>query len=69
MPRYVPLICHNSHFVPNLTIGPCVIKALRKHTDAFLDCHCMVSDPGAWIDAFADAGASQMTFHVETQGR
>ena len=34
-----------SHFVPNLTIGPPVIKSIRKHTDAFLDCHLMVSNP------------------------
>lgn len=54
-----------SHFVPNLTLGAPVIKALRKHTDAFLDCHLMVSDPGRWVDDFGDAGASQYTFHIE----
>lgn len=57
-----------SHFVPNLTLGAPIIKALRKNTDAFLDCHCMVSNPEKWVDDFAKAGASQYTFHVETQG-
>lgn len=57
----------DGHFVPNLTLGPPIIKALRKHTDAFLDCHCMVTEPGKWVDDFAAAGASQMTFHLETQ--
>lgn len=56
----------NRHFVPNLTIGPPVIKCLRKKTTAFLDCHCMVSDPGFWVDDMAKAGASQVTFHYES---
>lgn len=55
----------DGHFVPNLTIGAPVIKALRRHTDAFLDCHLMVSKPEQWVDAFAEAGASNITFHVE----
>ena len=51
--------------MPNLTLGPPVAKALRKHTDAFLDCHLMVSDPGRWVDDFADAGVDMYTFHLE----
>ncbi|MCO5553116.1 hypothetical protein L7F22_006637 [Adiantum nelumboides] len=54
-----------SHFVPNLTIGPPVIQSLRKHTDAFLDCHLMVSNPFDYVGPFAQAGASGFTFHVE----
>ena len=54
-----------SHFVPNLTIGAIVVKALRKYTDAYLDCHLMVSCPDFWIKSFRDAGASQFTFHIE----
>jgi ribulose-phosphate 3-epimerase len=54
-----------SHFVPNLTLGAPIIKSLRKHTGAFLDCHLMVSEPDKWVDDFAAAGASQVTFHVE----
>jgi ribulose-phosphate 3-epimerase len=55
----------DGHFVPNLTIGACVVASLRKHTTAFLDCHLMVTDPGRWVDDFAKAGASQFTFHIE----
>ncbi|CAL9219287.1 unnamed protein product [Arabidopsis halleri] len=49
----------DGHFVPNLTIGPPVIESLRKHTNAYLDCHLMVTNP------MAKAGASGFTFHVE----
>lgn len=55
----------DGHFVPNLTIGAPVIKALRKHTSAVLDCHLMVSKPEQWVKDFGDAGASSVTFHVE----
>ena len=56
----------DGHFVDNLTIGPPVVAALRKHTDAFLDCHLMVSKPEKWIEDFAKAGATSCTFHIET---
>ena len=46
-------------------MGPPIIKSLRKHTDAFLDCHCMVSNPQQWIKPLSTAGASQVTFHWE----
>ena len=55
----------DGHFVPNLTIGAPVVKSLRKHTNAFLDCHCMVSNPEKWINDFKNAGANQYTFHIE----
>nr|CAG8453991.1 5254_t:CDS:2 [Entrophospora candida] len=54
-----------THFVPNITIGAPVIQSLRKHTNAFLDCHLMVDNPGKWVDDFAKAGASMFTFHIE----
>ena len=57
--------CMDGHYVPNLTIGPPVVKALRKHTDLFLDCHLMVDNPGVLLRAFADAGADGCTIHVE----
>lgn len=57
----------DGHFVPNLTLGAPIVKALRKHTTAFLDCHLMVSDPGKWVDDFSKAGADRFTFHIETQ--
>eukprot|EP01097_Dermamoeba_algensis_P000373 TRINITY_DN1130_c0_g1_i1.p1 TRINITY_DN1130_c0_g1~~TRINITY_DN1130_c0_g1_i1.p1 ORF type:complete len:224 (-),score=46.40 TRINITY_DN1130_c0_g1_i1:79-750(-) len=56
----------DGHFVPNLTIGPPVIKSLRQHSKAFLDCHLMVSEPGKWLKDFKSAGASSITFHYET---
>jgi ribulose-phosphate 3-epimerase len=55
----------DGHFVPNLTIGPLVVKALRPVTKLPLDCHLMVSDPAKWVDAFAEAGANSITVHVE----
>ncbi|HEX4490611.1 MAG TPA: ribulose-phosphate 3-epimerase [Acidimicrobiia bacterium] len=57
--------CMDGHYVPNLTIGPPVVKSLRKRTDLYLDCHLMVSNPGDLLDAFADAGADGCTVHVE----
>ncbi|OIO59915.1 MAG: ribulose-phosphate 3-epimerase [Alphaproteobacteria bacterium CG_4_10_14_0_2_um_filter_63_37] len=53
------------HFVPNLTIGPLVVQALRPCTDLPLDCHLMVRDPDAMIPAFAKAGADTITVHAE----
>lgn len=64
---YLHMDVMDGHFVPNLTLGPPIIKALRKHTTAFLDCHLMVTHPGKWIDDFKKAGASQITFHVEAE--
>jgi ribulose-phosphate 3-epimerase len=57
--------CMDGHYVPNLTIGPPVVKALRKHTDLYLDCHLMVDNPGVLLASFADAGADGITVHVE----
>ncbi|MEO6387288.1 MAG: ribulose-phosphate 3-epimerase [Croceibacterium sp.] len=55
----------DGHFVPNLTIGPGVVKALRPHTAKRLDVHLMVSPVDLWIDAFAEAGADIITVHPE----
>lgn len=55
----------DGHFVPNLTIGHPVVASLRQHTQAFLDCHLMVSNPGQWVEKFAKAGADMYTFHLE----
>jgi ribulose-phosphate 3-epimerase len=57
--------CMDGHYVPNLSIGPPVVAALRPHTDLFLDCHLMVDNPHTLIKAFADAGADGLTVHVE----
>ena len=55
----------DNQFVPNLTIGPPVIKSLRKHTDKFLDVHMMVVNPEKLVEPFARAGADGITFHIE----
>ena len=55
----------DGHFVPNLSIGPPVVASLRRHTDLFLDCHLMVTDPGRWLEPLAEAGADLCTVHVE----
>jgi ribulose-phosphate 3-epimerase len=52
-------------FVPNITIGPVVVKGIRKATKAFLDCHLMIMDPERYIDDFIKAGADGITVHVE----
>ncbi len=57
--------CMDGHFVPNLSIGPLVVKSLRPHTDAYLDCHLMCSKPDILIQPFVDAGADAITVHVE----
>jgi ribulose-phosphate 3-epimerase len=57
--------CMDGHYVPNLTIGPPVVAALRPHTSLFLDCHLMVDNPGRLLGAFAEAGADGITVHVE----
>lgn len=56
----------DGHFVPNISIGPPVVKAIRKATDMFLDCHLMISNPYDYIDAFVSAGADLIAFHVES---
>jgi ribulose-phosphate 3-epimerase len=55
----------DGHFVPNLTIGPAVIKSLRKRTDLYFDCHLMVDNPGDFLDDFAASGANGCSVHVE----
>src|SRR5437764_497804 len=55
----------DGHFVPNLTIGPPVVRSIRRHTDLYLDCHLMVTDPGDFLEAFAKAGANGCSVHVE----
>ena len=57
--------CMDGHYVPNLSIGPPVVKALRKCTDLYLDCHLMVDNPARLLAGFADAGANGVTVHIE----
>ena len=55
----------DGHFVPNITIGPMVVKALRPHTQKPLDVHLMISPVDSFLDAFAEAGADILTVHPE----
>ena len=54
----------DGHFVPNITIGPLVVKAVKKVAKTPLDVHLMIANPGQYIDDFADAGADWITVHV-----
>src|SRR5438477_12790179 len=55
----------DGHFVPNITIGPAVVRSLKRVARVPLDVHLMISDPDRYIDAFAAAGASMISVHVE----
>ncbi len=55
----------DGHFVPNITMGPAVVKALRPHTSKVFDVHLMIAPVDPFLDAFAEAGADIITFHPE----
>jgi len=55
----------DGHFVPNISIGPVVIKGLRTYTDQILDTHLMISDPAKYALDFIKAGSDRITFHIE----
>jgi ribulose-phosphate 3-epimerase len=55
----------DAHFVPNLTLGLPVVQSLRKATALPLDCHLMIDDPDRWAPGYAEAGAANVSFHVE----
>jgi len=56
----------DGHFVPNITIGPVVVKYIRKVTALPLDVHLMIENPQAFIDPFVEAGSDMITMHIET---
>src|ERR1041384_6584634 len=56
----------DGHFVPNLTIGPAVVKALRPHSAKPFDVHLMIAPVDSFLDAFAEAGADIITVHPES---
>jgi ribulose-phosphate 3-epimerase len=58
----------DGHFVPNVSIGPPVVASLRKYSARFFDCQLMMSEPGRYLEAFANAGADGCTVHVEVGG-
>lgn len=55
----------DNHFVPNLTLGPPVVKSLKAATGLPLDCHLMIEDPDRWAVGYAELGAYNVTFHAE----
>jgi ribulose-phosphate 3-epimerase len=55
----------DGRFVPNLTLGPAVVAAVRRVTQLPIDCHLMVQEPDAWVDRFIEAGADMVSVHVE----
>lgn len=55
----------DGHFVPNLTLGPDVVAALKRASKLMQDVHLMVSNPGDFVESFAEAGADHLTFHIE----
>ena len=55
----------DGHFVPNITIGPAVVRSIKRVATVPLDVHLMITDPDRYIDAFAEAGAAMMSVHVE----
>ena len=66
---YIHIDVMDGHFVPNLTIGPSVVKALRSHSQKIFDVHLMISPVDPYIDAFVDAGADIITVHAEAGPR
>lgn len=62
---YIHVDVMDGHFVPNLTIGPAVVKALRPHTKKILDVHLMIAPVDPFLSGFADAGADIITVHPE----
>lgn len=65
--EYIHLDIMDGHFVPNLTFGAMVVEAIRKTTDLVLDVHLMISDPGKYLQDFANAGTDILTVHVEVE--
>ncbi len=63
--NYIHVDVMDGHFVPNLTIGPLVVKALRPHTKKVLDVHLMIQPVDPYIQAFAEAGSDIITIHAE----
>ena len=66
--EYIHLDVMDGHFVPNISFGAIVVEAIRKHTDLILDVHLMITDPGDYIQPFADSGADIFNFHEEVDG-
>ncbi len=64
--QYIHVDVMDGHFVPNITIGPCVVSSIRKTTDKVLDVHLMIQNPNQYAEAFLKAGADIITVHHES---
>lgn len=62
---YIHVDVMDGHFVPNITLGPMIVKAVRPITDLPLDVHLMIENPDQYIEAFAEAGSDYITVHAE----
>ncbi|MBN1276154.1 MAG: ribulose-phosphate 3-epimerase [Deltaproteobacteria bacterium] len=63
---YIHIDIMDGHFVPNISVGPMIVEAVKRVTDLPLDVHLMITNPDDFIDEFAEAGAAILTFHAET---
>jgi ribulose-phosphate 3-epimerase len=61
---FIHLDVMDGHFVPNITFGPMVVRAIRAMTSVTLDCHLMIYNPPEWVETFAEAGADRLAFHL-----
>lgn len=66
--EFLHLDVMDGHFVPNITFGPVLVKAIDRVSSVTLDTHLMIENPGKYIGAFVDAGADIVTIHVEAEG-
>ena len=65
---WIHLDIMDGHFVPNITMGPSIVKSLKKIKDIYLDCHLMIENPEKYLSDFIKAGADGITLHVESKG-
>ncbi len=63
--KFLHIDVMDGHFVPNITIGPLVVKSIKGKVDMVFDCHLMISDPKKYTESFAKSGADIITFHYE----
>lgn len=57
----------DGHFVPNITVGPLIVEAIRKYSNLEIDCHLMINNPDRYIQQFVESGANYISVHVEEQ--
>lgn len=63
--KYLHIDVMDGHFVPNITLGPCVVKSIRKYTDMVFDVHLMIENQEKYVEDFAESGADIITVHLE----